>query len=70
MISQNDFFTLFFIFQIIFYLFALIGFLGDIIKLKIPLVSTIYSFCVANLGMAIGIAKALLGKVPVSWQTH
>ncbi len=54
--------------QIAFYSVALVGFIGELSGKRIPLASTIFSFCVGNLGMGIGVIKGLLGKAPASYK--
>lgn len=54
--------------QMAFYSVALVGFIGQLSGKKIPLASTIFSFCVANLGMGIGVIVGLLGKAPASYK--
>ncbi len=66
----NESWTYKFIFigQIIFYTLAVLGFIGEIFKKAIPIASTIFSFCVANIGMGIGVIKGLLGKAPAVYK--
>jgi len=57
-----------FIGQIAFYMLAILGFVGEFLKKRIPVASTIFSFCVANIGMGIGVIKGLLGKAPAAYK--
>lgn len=59
-----------FIIQLLFYIFGMIGFIGDNFGKKIPIASTVFSFIVANIGMGIGVIKGLLGKAPTAYKTE
>lgn len=54
--------------QIIFFILAILGLAGELLKRRIVIASTVFSFCVANIGMGIGIIKGLLGKAPASFK--
>ncbi len=56
--------------QILFYLAALIGYLADRWHLRIPLVAAVYSFCLSNLAMLLGVTKALLGHQIVTYSSE
>lgn len=62
------FFEVTFALQVGFYVVAVVGGLGEIVKKNIPIASTLFSFCVANIGMGIGVIKGLLGKAPASYR--
>ena len=53
--------------QIIFYLFGVIGLLGEKVNRTIQIISLISSFCLVNLGMAIGVIKGIIGRIPVAY---
>ena len=57
-----------FIGQIAFYMLTILGFVGELFKKRIPVASTIFSFCIANVGMGIGVIKGLLGKAPAAYK--
>lgn len=54
--------------QIIFYIFAVIGFGCELLKKKLPVAAFVFSFCVANIGMALGVIKGLSGRAPASFK--
>ncbi len=58
-----------FITQAAFYLLALTGFLGELARKRVPLGSPAFSFCVANIGMGLGVIKGLAGKAPAAYKT-
>lgn len=53
--------------QIVFYFAGLVGLIGEFLEKQIFLASSILSFCVANLGIGIGVIKGLLGKIPARY---
>ena len=55
--------------QALFYLLALMGWAGESMGKRLPLVSKIFSFCVVMLGMFVGVTKGLMGKYPYSHKT-
>lgn len=55
--------------QVLFYFSAAMGLIGDRVKIKIPIASSTFSFCVAMAGMMIGVAKAVTGRVTVTYET-
>jgi cellulose synthase/poly-beta-1,6-N-acetylglucosamine synthase-like glycosyltransferase len=67
LLHNNVFYAIVFIFQILFYLMGIIGFIGELMKKKIPFGSLVFSFCVANIGMGIGVIKGVLGQAPSSY---
>ena len=69
LLNEGLFYQLAFLVQAAFYLTAIIGLAGSLIKKRIPAASVIFSFCVANLGMGIGVIKGLIGKAPVAYKT-
>ena len=54
--------------QIAFYVGALVGWSLEWRQQRVPLASAMFSFCVANLGMLLGVALAILGRVPTSYE--
>lgn len=54
--------------QIVFYTLAILGLVGELLKRRIVFASTIFSFCVANIGMGIGVIKGLLGRAPAAFK--
>jgi hypothetical protein len=55
--------------QSAFYLLAVAGFLGELAKKRVPLGSPVFSFCVANIGMGMGVIKGLAGRAPAAYKT-
>lgn len=53
--------------QVMFFLFAIIGGLAEIFNKRIPVASQAYLFIVANIGIGIGVLKALFGRPPATW---
>lgn len=68
LLDEGFFYKLTFVGQVAFYTMALIGFTGEVFKKRIPLASTIFSFCVASIGMGIGVIKGLVGKAPAAYK--
>lgn len=60
LLDDGFIFIITFLAQLLFYSMALAGYLG----LKLPLASSIYIFCLSNIGFFIGVLRALTGKVP------
>ncbi len=53
--------------QIVFYCLALLGLAGHVFSRRIPLASTVLSFCAANIGMGLGVIKGFTGKAPARY---
>ena len=53
--------------QLLFYIFMLIGWIGEATKKKIPIASTVFSFCVASIGMMLGVILLLFGRRGKQW---
>lgn len=51
----------------VFFALAGLGWIDQIAGIGLPIVGTVYSFCLANLGFLIGVAKALAGRSIVSY---
>ncbi len=54
--------------QLSFYVLALVGYYGDSLNKRIPIASTVFSFCVAAAGMGVGVVKGILGKAPAAYR--
>ncbi|MEW6001824.1 MAG: glycosyltransferase [Nitrospirota bacterium] len=50
--------------QFSFYTIATIGFVAELFDKRIPIISTIFSFNVAMLGIGMGVIKGIMGKAP------
>jgi poly-beta-1,6-N-acetyl-D-glucosamine synthase len=68
-LSAKGIYVVIFLGQILFYVAGIIGLLADRAGRNLPIASEIFSFCVACLGMGIGVFRTLIGKVPRSWQS-
>jgi len=68
LLNKSWFYKFAFVGQIIFYILAIFGFIGELFKKSIPIASIIFSFCIANIGMGIGVIKGLLGKAPAAYK--
>lgn len=55
-------YRLLFALQVAFYAAAVVGHLTERSRVKVRLASTIYAFCVMNLGIFLGVANVLLGR--------
>jgi hypothetical protein len=55
--------------QILFYALAVVGIVSEAFETRIPIASVIASFCIANLGMGIGVIRGLTGKAPASYRS-
>jgi hypothetical protein len=62
LLSKGSIYQILFILQILFYLFALIGLLSHKYQTEIPIISSAFSFCLANVGFLIGVFKAFKGE--------
>lgn len=68
LLNKGYFYKLIFTGQVAFYILAIFGLIGELFKKRIPIASTIFSFCIANMGMGIGVIKGLIGKAPTSYK--
>jgi len=68
LLNEEFFYQALFAGQVAFYILAIIGFIGELFKKRIPVASFIFSFCVANIGMGIGVIKGLAGKAPAAYK--
>lgn len=48
--------------QVIFYFFGFVGFVGEKKNCRIPVISQIFSFILANVGFFLGVLKAIIGQ--------
>jgi cellulose synthase/poly-beta-1,6-N-acetylglucosamine synthase-like glycosyltransferase len=56
--------------QIIFYVSAVIGGVLDARRIRVPLVSTIYAFSLMNLGVCVGVTRALCGQRVIGYKSE
>jgi cellulose synthase/poly-beta-1,6-N-acetylglucosamine synthase-like glycosyltransferase len=70
LLDEAPFYRITFFLQILFYANALLGYLGELLGKRIPVASTIFSFCIASAGMGIGVIKGILGKAPAAYKTE
>jgi cellulose synthase/poly-beta-1,6-N-acetylglucosamine synthase-like glycosyltransferase len=68
LLKEGIIYQIAFVVQILFYCFALIGFISEMNSKKFSIASTVFSFCVANIGMGIGVIKGLFGKAPAVYK--
>lgn len=68
LISEGTFYQSAFVAQTGFYFAALLGFLGDLLGKRLPVASGLYSFCLANVGMGLGVVLGLGGKAPAAYK--
>jgi cellulose synthase/poly-beta-1,6-N-acetylglucosamine synthase-like glycosyltransferase len=61
LLAGRSFYRLTLALQIAFYLGALIGHVLDRRRVRLPIVSTVYAFCVMNVGVFVGVARAISG---------
>jgi cellulose synthase/poly-beta-1,6-N-acetylglucosamine synthase-like glycosyltransferase len=62
LVGRSSLYRLTLVLQTIFYMSGAIGYILDRYRLRVPLISTIYAFCLMNLGASVGVAHALLGR--------
>ena len=67
LLNQGPFYTFILVVQIIFYLMAIIGLVCYILKKRIPVVCSVCTFCVANIGIGVGVVKGIIGKSPATY---
>jgi len=70
LLNQGGFYRVAFFGQIAFYLASLVGWIGESKGVRLSISSTIFSFCVANLGMMVGVAKGIFGRAPASYKVR
>ncbi|MCL6472834.1 MAG: glycosyltransferase [Firmicutes bacterium] len=64
LLREGFLYRLIFVKQIIFYCTAIVGFFGEVVKIRLPVASAVFSFCVASFGMGVGVIKSIVGKAP------
>jgi cellulose synthase/poly-beta-1,6-N-acetylglucosamine synthase-like glycosyltransferase len=69
LLDEGPLFRAAFTAQAAFYLLALAGFLGELSKKRVPLGSPVFSFCIANIGMGLGVIKGIAGRAPAAYKT-
>ena len=68
LVHAGGMYNLTFVAQIMFYSFGVLGGIVEGFGRSIPLVSAIYSFLIANLGMMGGVLRFALGRASSSWK--
>jgi len=68
LLGEGLFYWLTFGAQLLFYLAAFLGWTADLLGRRVLLVSSIFSFCIANLGMLIGVAVGVAGRAPAHYE--
>jgi len=46
----------------------MIGWALEMLHVRVPVISSLFGFAVANLGMALGVIKGLAGRAPRGYQ--
>ncbi len=67
LLNYGDFYSSFFGLQMLAYFAVILGGIADYFKKNIPIASHAYVFFIANVGIAIGVLKALFGKPPSTY---
>jgi hypothetical protein len=67
LLDKGLFYRVTFAGQTAFYNLAIVGLIADLFERRIPVASIISSFCVANIGIAIGVIRGLIGKAPAAY---
>ncbi len=70
LVGRSSLYRLTLVPQIIFYVSGAIGYILDRYRLRVPLISTIYAFCLMNLGVSVGVAHALLGRRILAYRSE
>lgn len=65
---EGRFYSLIFIFQIVFYLFALAGWIADSFNIKLKIFALPLYFCIVNIASLVSLVKTLSGNKAVTWQ--
>jgi len=68
LVSHSEFFHIIFNVEIIFLLFALLGFVAELLKIKIGIMSLPYYFIAMNAALFIGFIKYVFGKQRSTWE--
>ena len=67
LIRTNVWFLVILASQLMFYLLAIVGLFGHLLGKELFLTSPFFSFCVANVGVMVGVMKGFLGKAPATY---
>lgn len=67
LIRTSVWFLVILAFQLMFYFLALVGLFGHFLGKRLFWASHFFSFCVANVGMMVGVMKGFLGKAPATY---
>ena len=59
---RGAFYQTTFALQVLFYSTMMVGWIGEMFKKRIPIASTVFSFCMASLGMMMGVMLFILGR--------
>jgi cellulose synthase/poly-beta-1,6-N-acetylglucosamine synthase-like glycosyltransferase len=62
LVSEGTFYLTTGVAQALFYLLGLVGLVGQVFKIRIPLASQIFSFLLANTGFLLGVLQAAAGR--------
>jgi cellulose synthase/poly-beta-1,6-N-acetylglucosamine synthase-like glycosyltransferase len=65
---DDPFYRLTLALQAVFYLLGIVGFVADAFGRRVPLASFVAGFCVACLGMGVGVIKGLFGRAPAAYR--
>lgn len=68
LLRQGPVYSALFAGQVAFYILAAVGLVGELLRKRIPVAPLILGFCVANVGMGIGVIKGLAGKAPAVYK--
>jgi cellulose synthase/poly-beta-1,6-N-acetylglucosamine synthase-like glycosyltransferase len=70
LVDRSYWYRLAFGLQIAFYVSGAIGHVLDRYRIQAPLISTIYAFCLMNLGVSVGVAQALFGRRILAYRSE
>lgn len=62
LVNEGTFYLATGVLQALFYLLGLVGLVGEVFKIRIPLASQIFSFLLANTGFLLGVLQASAGR--------
>jgi cellulose synthase/poly-beta-1,6-N-acetylglucosamine synthase-like glycosyltransferase len=68
-LSKGTYYQVMFSIQIAFYLFALLGWIGSRVNRQIPLASAAFALCIAMCGQMVGVARAVTGRIRITYKT-
>ena len=69
LLSEALFYQVSFSAQLGFYLASIIGWIGEALGKRVWGLSTIFSFCLASVGMGVGTIKGIMGKAPQAYSS-